>query len=359
MEHFWVTIDQLATKSGIKCFLCYPSITDVSDEIAKSNIKLIELDLDMKNRSKMREIRKFIDDNEISTIYFTDRPYFNFKYWFLRLSGVKNIIVHDHTPGDRPAIGGMRGFIKSVRNRLPYVTADLYINVSKLMRKRSILNGRIPGSKCKVVQNGIPVRPIQKNIGYIRKELDIPNDAIVAVTACRIHPYKRVDFIVKAALEYLKKNSDEGVYFLIVGDGPDLPKISSFIEGRYASRIKLLGFRKDVWKILVDSNFAIHASLGEGFSLSIIEYMAAALPVLVPDVPSVSQAIDHMKNGIIYPKNDVAALIRSIRGLVKNNNMLNQMGNNARVKVEKYYSLDVCTEQFIDIIRPYVLIKPD
>ena len=355
MEHFWLAIDGLASKRGVHCFLSFPKVSDISGRIRESNIKVVELDVDLKDRRKLRKVQKFIKDHNISAIYFTDRPYFDFNYLPLRLSGVKTIIVHDHTPGDRPPILGLKGLLKMFRNKLRYVTADMFLNVSKLMRQRSLLNGRIPDDKCKVVQNGIPLRSISRNTNYIREELGIPKDAIVAVTTGRAHPYKRVDHIVKAAIKLLKKNSKKDVYFLIVGDGPDLQKIIDLVQvNQMGSRIKVLGFRKDVWEILEDSDFAIHASLGEGFSLSIIEYMAASLPVFVPDIPSVSQAVIHMENGIIYPKDDVDALVHYLDYLSGRIDIIHQLGRNARRKVEKEYNIDQCTSRFISVVEPII-----
>lgn len=355
MEHFWVAIDGLASKRGVRCFLSFPKVSDISGRIRESNIKVVELDFDLKDRNKLRMVREFIEDHNISTIYFTDRPYYDFNYIPLRFSGVRTIIVHDHTPGDRPPVQGLKGLLKMFRNKLPYVTADLFLNVSELMRQRSLLNGRIPKEKCMVVQNGIPLRPIRRNTSYIREELGIPKDAIVAVTTGRVHPYKRVDHIVRAAIKFLKENSKMDVYFLIVGDGPDLPKIIKLVQvNQMDARIKILGFRKDVWEILLDSDFAIHASLGEGFSLSIIEYMAAALPVFVPDIPSVSQAIDHMKNGIIYPPTDIVSLVNYLEYLSDRSDVIQSLGQNARKKVEREYNIDQCTDKFVSIMEKLI-----
>lgn len=353
MEHFWKIQAELFEQAGKKAFLAYPKITSISKTIANSPIVPIELTFPWYSRQDEENARKFIVDHNISYIYFTDQPFFNLKYAMMRRSGVKRIIIHDHTPGDRPPIRGLKGSIKSAINTIQCVTADYVFCVSDLMRKRNIETTRISSNKCVVVQNGIqPVICPKDNTKIIRESLGVEPTSILVATTGRAHPYKRFDFIIKCAHALHKRNPELDVIFLLVGDGPAMPELQDMVRRlNLENKVRLLGFRDDVHNLLCASDLALHAALGEGFSLSIIEYMSAGLPVLVPDIPSVSQATKHNYTGLIYPKDDAEAVATYIVALSTDSKRRITMGDAAKTCANNAYSLEKCTGDFLSAIN--------
>ena len=318
MEHFWTSIAEHFTKLGCNVYLAYPEVTTVSEKITAAPINVIELTLPWKNADQKSDARRFIQENSISLIYFTDQPYFNFQYALMRYYGVQHIINHDHTPGDRPPIVGLKGTLKKLKNTLPWLTTDAVLCVSEHMRERNITNIRIPAHKCHVVQNGIqPINCEPKNNSTLKKELGISDKDLLIITTGRADPYKRFDFIINTASELIQQSPECNVTFLLVGDGPAMSDLKQQIRNlKLENIVRLAGYRNDVRDILCMSDIAMHAALGEGFSLSIIEYMSAGLPVLVPDIASVSQAITHNKTGLIYKKDDPKWPLYILRNLL-------------------------------------------
>ena len=353
MEHFWKTIaSYLDSKNGVS-FLAFPKITNISDAIKNTSIHTIELCVPGRNHDEIKKVRAFIKDNNIKYIYFTDRSYFNVQYFFLRKLGIKTIIVHDHTPGDRPPIAGIKGALKSIRNNMPLFTADYIFCVSNLMRQRCLQNSRIPARKCYVIQNGIPpVECEHSDRSAIRNELGIDKDAIVITTTGRAHPYKRFDFIIKCAAEIHQRQVAPRVVFLLIGDGPAMPDLQEMVIAYdVIDIVKLQGFRKDIRKLLCASDIALHAALGECFSLSIVEYMSAGLPVLVPDIPSVCQAITNNRNGYIYPKNEIESVVQYIEILSLDRQKRLDFGRSAKDVADNKYNISQCTESFVEVLR--------
>lgn len=347
MEHFWVLLAEHFKAQGAKAFLAYPSITRLPATIKDSCITPVELEIPGSG-ALPSELKTFIKINNIRHIYLTDRPWFNPRYAALRQAGVKNIVVHDHTPGDRPAVGGLKGLIKAIRHRLPLVCADSQLCVSPLMRQRSISNGRLPGQRCHVIQNGIPpVQPSTTPRQSLLESLDIPSDRRVCITTGRAHPYKRFDFIINTAAELKKIEPDNDLVFVLIGDGPDFNLLKQQVQKlNLQEHVRLPGFRNDAKAFLSAADMAMHAALGEGFSLSIVEYMSAGLPVLVPDIPSVKQAIDHGDNGFVYEKDSVASAASYVATLLNDDSRRQAMGQCARTKANSQYSLDNCTREF-------------
>ena len=131
MEHFWTTQAKIFKHAGYKTYLAYPKITSLSKEITNSTIVPLELSLPWRSRKEAILARRAIENYGISHIYFTDQPYFNLQYFMMRLYGVKQIVIHDHTPGDRPPIKGIKGALKSLKNTPPWLTADHVLCVSE------------------------------------------------------------------------------------------------------------------------------------------------------------------------------------------------------------------------------------
>lgn len=349
MEHFWVLLAEHFGKKGKQAYLAYPEINTLPASIQSSQINIVEMTVPANSSVERESLRTFIETNFITDVYFTDRPWFSLDYFFLRQCGVKNIVIHDHTPGDRPPINGIKGFLKAARHRLPWVCADTQFNVSELMRNRSITNARIPRGRCIAIQNGTPpVNNISGQRALSRHMLDIPDDAFVCITTGRAHPYKRFDFVIETAECVARAHPGLPVVFMLVGDGPAMENLRLLISRKgLEDTVRLLGFRADTRKLLPAADVALHAALGEGFSLSIVEYMSASLPVLVPDIPSVKQAIDHGQTGFVFSKDSAEEAANYLLTLIDDPGLRARLGLNAHRKAEANYTLETCSRQFI------------
>jgi len=357
MEHFWASIADHFSKAGCNVYLAYPQVTTISETITAAPIDVIELTIPWTTVDQRTQARQFLRENSISLIYFTDQPYFKFQYALMRGFGVQHIINHDHTPGDRPTVRGLKGALKKIKNILSWLTVDDVLCVSEHMRERNISNAHIPAHKCHVVQNGIsPVNCQYRHNSALKKELGISDEKLLITTTGRAHPYKRFDFIIDTANELMQLSPESNVTFLLVGDGPAMLELQQQIHRLNLDNIVLLaGYRNDVRDILCMSDIAMHAALGEGFSLSIIEYMSASLPVLVPDIASVSQAITHNETGLIYKKNDPKSAASHIAELINNKKRRLTMGDAAKTKANNNYSLEQCTHSLITTISKIYL----
>ncbi len=352
MEHFWKTLANMFVQDGKKAYLAYPKITTISETITSSPIDPVELTIPWNNNDEAERVFNFIKTHNISYIYFTDQPYLSMKYIKMRLHGVKRIINHDHAPGDRPPVTGIKGILKYIINSVPWYTVNKVFCISDLMKQRSILNGRVPERKCIVVQNGITPISCPNTYHEARRSLGINESTFLVITTGRAHTYKRFDFIIESARLLLEGSPDLDIKFTLVGDGPAMPELKTLVKKYHLEHhVLLLGFRSDIHSLLCESNLAFHAALGEGFSLSIIEYMSAGLPVLVPDIPSVSQAIDDNINGFIYPFNQTEHAATKIKFLAENPDKARCMGKKSKEKADIKYGLMSCTSDFEQGVR--------
>lgn len=339
MERFWVLLAEEAARSGRRTLLAYPETGIVPASIVASPIEVVTLSVPTSGKVGP-DVTGFLREQQVAAMYFTDRPYRSLAYLQYRRAGVNAIVTHDHTPGDRPRTGGMRGAIKAMVNRLPLITADRVIALSPLMRARAIENGRVPADRVTVVTNGIdPIDGPSNDRGTLRAELGLRADDIALVSVGRAHRYKGVHRILEAVAT-ARRNGARNLVFVHIGDGPHLEEFHQQAErlSLHDGACRFLGARKDATRLLPAFDMAIHASDGEGFSLSILEYMRAGLATIVSDQPSVAQAITHEVTGLIFRRDDPGAAAACMQELANNPKRRQALGRTGQQSVADQYS---------------------
>ena len=347
MENFWIRCAALAAARGMDCLLLYPVDGPLPAHIRAAPIETMTLPFPGDTPAQRRTVAQLVRERNVKFIYLTDRGFTSPWYAHMRRLGVRAIVNHDHTPGDRPPSRGVRGAAKALFRRLPWLSADAQYCVSPLIRERAIATARIPPARALVVQNGIvPIR-CSEDRDYARRVLGLRAARLVCVTVGRAHPYKRVDFVLEVARRYVACHGADDIVFVHCGDGPDLERLASLhAEAALGDSFVFAGRRDDVKPILCASDIAIHAAMGEAFSLAVVEYMSAGLAVLVPDIPTVRQAIDHGRSGFVYADGDADAVVRQLHALVQDDAQRARIGAAARTTVERDYAFDAMLREF-------------
>lgn len=355
MESYWVKISD-HFHSLYTPIITYPKITSLSESITKSKAFVLEYDFNDPTIRGLIHNCILIRRYKVLAIYLTDQNDVNWRYLVYRVFGVKKILNHDHAPGERSAPFYIKGLFKGGLRRMPWITVDAAIGATDFVRKRLININRLPAYKCFSAPNGMP--PLADDLApvNIHREFKIPQSQKVMVMTGRANRYKGVPFALQC-IARLKSEAEEYPHFLFVGDGPHLGEFKQLANDLGIDKhCTFPGKRNDIPEILESCSFSIHPSEGEvGYSLSILEYMRAGLPVIVPDDPSVCGATRHNVNGVIYKKGDVQAATRAIRELMKNDDLYRSLGENARLTA-KNYSLEkthkALLHSFIKTLKP-------
>jgi glycosyltransferase involved in cell wall biosynthesis len=352
MERFWVLAAERAATHGLAACLAYPVEGPIPETITAAPLEtVIHPVAPGCRRGWIRRTLRLVRSRRVRLVYFTDRPMTHPVYPLLRLAGVRRILVHDHTPGDRPPVPGLRGWLKHVWRRVPWLSADRVIAVSPFVRERAIRNARYPASRIAVVQNGVPPAVISPDRTYAHRVLGLPRDAMLCVTVGRAHPYKRIDTMVRVAARCRACCPDVPIVFVHCGDGPDLTRLQAMAaDAGVGDQVRFAGRRDDVPQILGSADLALHPSRGEAFSLAVVEYMQAGLPVVVPDLRSVCQAVRHEVSGLVYPDGDVDAAAKQVCRLAADAALRSRLGSAAAETVRRDYAWEVMEAQFQQVI---------
>lgn len=339
MENFWSIIAYSAQQQGRRAVLAYPRIGAIPEIIRTSPIEVTLFRFARDSWSEALATAKFLKSQGVRSVYLTDWPYLHWSYLLWRLYGVRRIVIHDHTPGVRPRIGGLRGVIKRALFALRVFSADQYAAVSKYVGERHLNNACIPAQLDVVVENGIvPFDPAATSRAEVRTRLGIPHNAFLIVLVSRATYYKGLDQAVRCVASLLPHERDRPIYAVHCGDGPDLIAFRELASSLQVSeRFTFLGRRSDVREILAAADVAFHPSRGEAMCLSILEFMCAALPVVVPNNPSVSTSIDDGVSGLVFEAGNDAAATAALRSLYEDEGRRATIGRNARrICLERY-----------------------
>lgn len=352
MENFWVVIAERAAREGRRCVLCYPKVNAIPAAIAAAPIDVVEMAFEPRTKEGRAALKALISERGITSVYLTDFALLSAHLGWLRLQGVRKVVIHDHTPGERRPARGLSALTKTFLHSLGIFSATRYIAVSDFVRDRIIRSWRVLPSRCVTVQNGIPVgRGSPARRADIRRELGIGEAQVVVLAVSRATPYKGVDFLIDVADE-LRRRGSSRVTLLHCGDAPELEGFRATVRERgLEQRFILAGHRPDARDVMHAADVAIHPSRGEAHCLAILEYMDAGLPVVVPDTRSVSQDVTQEETGVIFPAGDVAAAATALERLAADAPGRQRLGANGRAMVRERFTIEAANTRFARAIE--------
>ncbi len=187
--------------------------------------------------------------------------------------------------------------------------SDAFVAVSVEDKRRMMEVERIPASSIRFIPNGILTPPPSGHDA--RRELGIAPDAVVVGTVAQLRPEKALDLLVEAASIALP--SLPGLRVVIVGDGREEHALRARVsELGLEDCVILAGHRSDVPDVLAAVDVTVCCSEFEGMPLSVLEYMAAAKPVIATNVGGLPAIVQHERTGLLVPPRDAAALAAAI-----------------------------------------------
>lgn len=180
----------------------------------------------------------------------------------------------------------------------------------------------------------------------------IPSDAVVLIKVANLISYKgHSDLIEAVAL------MDERLEWRLICVGSDsgiLESLKSLAgELGVADRIIWLGQRKDVNRLLRLADIGVLASHEEGFSNSILEYMAAQLPVVVTAVGGAGEAVENGKTGLLVPPRSPQALAEALVSLMDPELRI-KMGLAGRQRLEAKFSYEQCISDYDSLYKSLI-----
>jgi glycosyltransferase involved in cell wall biosynthesis len=204
------------------------------------------------------------------------------------------------------------------------------ITVSEFDRRLALEAGLVPEDRVTTVHNGMPdIAPAMRG--------DPSRNPPRLVMVARFSAQKDHETLLRALAE-LKAHAWE---LDLVGDGPLMPRMKSLAATLgLGSRVRFLGLRHDVHRILATTQLSVLATKWEGLPLSILEAMRAGLPVVASSAGGVDEAVQDQETGYVVPCGDVEALRDRLERLLTNTALRVRFGACGRTRYEQRFTLD-------------------
>lgn len=183
--------------------------------------------------------------------------------------------------------------------------------------------------KCIVIHSGIELDRYREltleEKNKLKKEIGIPEDALVVGTAGRLAPVKGPEFMIKAS-QYISLESPE-TYLVFAGDGPLKEDLQTLAKKTGTDKnIVFLGWRDDVPRILSVFDIFLLPSLNEGMGRVLAEAMALGKPIVASNVGGVPDLVIHGKNGYLVPPQNPEELAKYTQLLLEDKDKREKMG---------------------------------
>ncbi len=201
------------------------------------------------------------------------------------------------------------------------------LNLMKIKTEKKIVHLGIdvkqyaPASKA-VAKHEIGIEPTKKVIGY----------------GGRLGLEKDLSTLYRAFMMLTKKHKD--LILLIAGGGHQ--RMEKLFSGK--ENIILTGSKDNLTKYYQAMDIYVLPSLTETTSLTTLEAMACGLPVVVTPVGFIREYLNDGINGLLFPKKNSHSLYLKLDYLLKNPDVMEKLGKNARETVVNKFSWEKTAE---------------
>jgi len=202
-----------------------------------------------------------------------------------------------------------------------------------------------PGWKLATICNGIDPAPFIASSPAIaglglRRELGIPDDHLLIGNTGRLAAQKDNASLIRAMVPLRKLLGSRPFTLVLVGDGPERAMLAELQETLGSGQdVRFLGFRRDIPAILDGLDIFVSPSLWEGLSISLLEAMAAARPIVTTDILANAELIDHEVTGLQVPTRAPEAIAAAIARYVTDRDLAQRCAVEARRRVLEQYTI--------------------
>jgi glycosyltransferase involved in cell wall biosynthesis len=239
---------------------------------------------------------------------------------------------------------GIRSPAKRWLERRAFNTAKAVVANAEAIRTQLIEEG-LPPAKVVTIHNGLNISHVTPRSDARREDLlasfCLPNSRrFVTIVANMRHVMKDQATFLRAARLTREAVSDSA--FILAGEGEQTENLR-----RLAAELGLeenaffIGRCNRIADLLAISDVCVLSSKGvEGFSNSILEYMAAARPVVATDVGGAREAVVEGETGYIVKPEDVETMAQRLISLLREPDRARTMGEAGNKRVKKHFSCE-------------------
>ncbi len=201
----------------------------------------------------------------------------------------------------------------------------------------------IPCARVSVISNFVTESafdtPAPELLTALRRELDLPDEALVVGSVARLAPVKDHASLLRATA--LLRTRWPRLRVVLIGDGECRDSLEQLaVTLGVSDVVRFAGQRSGPVSLHQLFDVSVVCSTSEGFPNSIVEAMAAGKPVVATAVGGNADAVLDGKTGLLVPASDPEALASAIERLLVSPDLRRDMGETGRRRARDHYGAD-------------------
>ena len=293
---------------------------------------------------RAKKLRKVLEEINPAVIHslgvFPDFAISRMKRWKQVITS-RNFIYEDYPAKFGKLEGGILAWLHLYAMKHSSKTVACSESLSNIYKERL-------GLQFDFIRNGVDVEqytmPSIEEKSSIRKELRLPEDAVIFVYTGQIIERKNLGFLLSAYANHYKGND---TYLLILGDGTLLEGY----KGDYGS-VSNIDFRGSVSNVndyLKACDVYVSPSKSEGLPNGVLEAMATGLPVVLSDIEQHLEIYDvNHQIGFVYKQGVETELVNKMNEIIP---LAKKMGNEAYQTAHNCFSAKGMSEKYQEIYK--------
>jgi glycosyltransferase involved in cell wall biosynthesis len=272
-----------------------------------------------------------------------------------RSLGFHRIIHHEDGFNADEAHAPKRRRMLARRAMLPWVPR--VVVPSQRLYDMAVQDWKVPVDQVRLIRNGIRLDVFNRSAGgpELRRELGIPQDALVVGTVGHLRPEKN-------HLRLLEACAALRVHVLLVGDGDERARLEErAARPDLAGRVHFAGYRPDPQRFFRAMDVFAITSDTEQMPVCLLEAMASHLPVVSTDVGDIHAVLSAEQQPWLVPLDGeatAAPLAERLGALVRDPGLRQRLGEGNRRQVEERFSFETMLTAYREIYHE-VLCLPD
>ena len=225
------------------------------------------------------------------------------------------------------------------------------ITISEGIR-RVLIDCGIDENRIEMVRSAVVVEQFQleRDRSWFHSEFSVPEDVPVIGVIAQLIERKGHRYLFEAVPDILKEFPD--TQFILLGKGPMRQQLEHLAsEMGIGKSVIFAGFRADIEKILPNLDIVVHPALREGLGVSLIQAACAGRPMVASGVGGIPEIVRDGQTGLLVNPADSQAIGKCILTLLRNPDLAQKLGENARKLAETEFSIDGMVEGNLRVYR--------
>lgn len=231
-------------------------------------------------------------------------------------------------------------------NQWAQFRADKINAVCQFSRKRLLTKEALWAREIGVIYNGVPLKnSINHQSLNLKNDLKIPKKSKVIAFVGRLHSIKNPELLLKAFSTAVKKYPK--AHLLFIGEGELRSQLEKIVtKKKITKKVSFIGAKYPVYPFYKLIDLLVLPSLSEGASVTLLEAMAAKVPVIASEVGGNSEFVIDKETGRLFQSENKKELTKLISKFLNKPDKFQEYTKKAFKNVKEQYSQEMMFEEY-------------